>query len=193
MLEGFNNEPIYAAMALLGTSLFLLKMIMLFAGGDSDADIGDADVGDADLGDSHMDGAESFTLVSVQSILAFFMGAGWMGLACREEWMLDKLPAMGAAVAFGFAMMVLSSYLNLKIKSLNANPVNKIDENAVGHTGRAYTNIPAKGEGMGQVEITLNGKQQILQANSAGDAIKAFTNVKVVKVDDSGNLTVKVI
>lgn len=188
MLEGFNNEPIYAALALLGTTLFVVKMILLLVSGDSE---GSTEFDDASLDNpSHVDGGETFSLVSVQSILAFFMGSGWVGLACREEFEMEKLPSMAAAVGFGFAMMLLSSYLTMKIKGLNASPVNKIDKSAIGKKGRAYTNIPANGEGMGQVEITINEKQQILQAFSSGEAIKSFANVKVVDVDDSGNITV---
>lgn len=190
MNEAFNNEPIYTILALLGTTLFLLKTVMLFVGSDD----GGSDLDGADLDDpSHVDGGESFTLVSVQSILAFFMGTGWIGLACREEWMLDGMTSVFIAAGFGFMMMLLSSYLTMKIKSLNATPNNQIDSSAIGLTGRAYTNIPEKGNGAGQVEITLNGKQQIIQAMSASESIQAFTTVKVVNVDDSGNLTVNAI
>ena len=45
---------------------------------------------------------------------------------------------------------------------------------------------------MGQVEITVAEKQQILQAmNSSEEAIGAFHAVKVTEVDDSGNLIVE--
>ena len=62
---------------------------------------------------------------------------------------------------------------------------------AINKTGRAYTNIPAKGDGIGQVEVLVGGKNQILQAFSSGEKIKAFESIKVVNVDDSGNLTVE--
>ncbi|MEM7645945.1 MAG: hypothetical protein AAF203_03455 [Pseudomonadota bacterium] len=187
MTEAFNNEPIYAVMALIGTTLFVLKTLMLFVGGDTDSDLDGADLDDP----AHVDGAETFTLVSIQSILAFFMGTGWIGLACREEWKLDSMTSLIYAGLFGVAMMLLSSFLTMKIKGLNAIPENKIDRKAIGLTGRAYTNIPEKGEGTGQVEITINGKQQILQASSGAGSIKAFDTVEVVFVDDSGHLTVE--
>lgn len=193
MTEAFNNEPIYTIMALLGTLLFLIKMVLMIVGGDTDTDI-DADVDGLELDDaSHVNGAQSFTLVSIQSILAFFMGTGWIGLAARQQWGMDSMTSVFAAAGFGFLMMLMSSYLNMKIKGLNATPMNRIDKRAIGLTGRAYTDIPEKGNGAGQIEITVNGKQQILSASSEQAAIKAFTSVKVTFVDDSGNLTVTAI
>ena len=187
MGDAFNSEPIYCVMALLGTLLFVIKMVMLLIGGDADSDLDGADLDDP----AHVDGGESFTLVSVQSILAFFMGTGWIGLACREQWGLDTMTSIFVAAGFGFLMMLLSSFLNMKIRGLNHTPVNRIDEKAIGLKGRAYTDVPAKGKGMGQIEITINGKQQIVQASSQKKEIKAFTNVRVTNVDDSGNLTVE--
>lgn len=186
MSEAFQNEPVYMMMALLGTALFVGKMVLLLMGGDGDTDLDHADLDDP----AHVDGAESFTLISVQSILGLFMGTGWIGLACRQEWGLEKMPSFFVAVGFGFLMMLLTSFLNLKMKSLNAIPDNDIDERAIGLTGRAYTDIPKSGDGIGQIELTVNGKMQILQASSGADKIKAFTSVKVIKVDNSGNLTV---
>ena len=120
------------------------------------------------------------------------MGAGWIGLAARQEWMWDNWKSLGAATVFGFMMMLLSSWLTMKIKGLNSTGAEFNVKEAVGKTGRSYTKIPAKGDGMGQVEITVSGKQQILQAmNVSDEVIDAFHSVKVTEVDDSGNLIVE--
>ena len=189
MGEAFSNEPVYAWMAIIGTGLFLVKMLMMLMGGDTDME-GQFD--HVDLDDpAHVDGGESFTLVSIQSILAFVMGTGWLGLASRLEWDLGKFQSSIVAAGFGFIMMMFTSYIFFKMKSLNEVPNTAIDERAIGLTGRAYTNIPKKGDGSGQVEITVHGKMQVLQAFSKYDSIKAFTSVKVVEVDKSGTLTVE--
>jgi hypothetical protein len=181
----FSSNPVYFVMAIAGTLLFLLKLAFMFIGGGADID-GEFD---GDL-EGDVSGGDTFSLVSVQSILAFFMGAGWIGLAATLEWRLGQMQSVLAASFFGFLMMLLSSFLTMKIKSLNT--VQKFDiKKAVGISGRAYTKIPEKGAGIGQVEITLQGKQQIMQAMSTGNAIESFAAVKVVKVDDSGNLIVE--
>jgi len=182
MQQAFSENPIYAAMAIVGTLVYVIKLIMLMFAGDMDT----ADIDEV----GHVDGGAAFSIVSLQSILAFFMGCGWMGLAALREWEMAQLPALGVAAIFGFIMMFLSAFLTFKIKKLNSD--SKVDlKNAVGKTGRSYTKIPAKGNGAGQVEITVNGKQQILQAFSFDEEIGSFQPVKVEQVDDSGHLIVK--
>lgn len=183
MEEIFQAHPVYAAMAYGGSGLFLIKMILLLVSGDMDADSDLSEINDG----VDMDGGTTFSLVSIQSVLAFFMGTGWTGLAANKEWNLETLPALGIAVVVGFVFMFLSAYFSFKIRGLNKTPKVDIKE-AIGKTGRTYTSIPPKGEGVGQVEITIGGKQQILQAMSLDDKIESFTAVKVDHIDDSGTL-----
>jgi ABC-type uncharacterized transport system permease subunit len=42
-------------------------------------------------------------------VLAFFMGAGWMGLACLKEWETGSLTAFLASFTFGLALMVMNA------------------------------------------------------------------------------------
>jgi len=188
MIEAMNAFPIYSGLAIFGSVLFIVKLLMMFVGGD---EAGDFDDGAMETDHSH--GTDSFALLSVQSILAFFMGTGWLGLACRSEWKMDAIPSAVLASSFGFGMMVFTSYLLMKMKSLDGSPSNTIGANAIGLRGRAYTDIPPKGKGMGQVELTVNERQQILQASaSSGKKIPAFSTVTVTKVDDSGNVVVEI-
>lgn len=183
----FAENTAYAVLASVGTLLYLIKMILFLIGGDVD---GEGDLSDVDGGMDEGDGGDSFSLVSTQSILAFLMGTGWIGLAAQREWEMNDMNSLFAAVGFGIVMMLFSSFLTFKIKKLNYTP--KIDiKEAIGKRGRAYTNVPAKGEGIGQVELTVGDKLQILQASSNDGAIKAFDNIIVENVDDSGNLIIK--
>ena len=189
MQEVFSENPVYFLLASVGTSLYVLKMLLLLISGDGDS--GDIDAGDVDTGDGDdLDGGESFSLVSIQSILAFFMGTGWIGLAAEREWYLSTMASLLCAAGFGFVMMYFSAYITFKIKKFNSNPRTNY-KSAIGNIGRAYTNIPAKGEGIGQVEIAIEEKQRILQASSLNEAIKSFESVKVISVDDSGNVVVE--
>lgn len=182
MSELFSEHPFYFIMAAVGTTLYILKMLLFFVTGDSDGDIDTT---------SDFDGGDNFSVISTQSILAFLMGAGWIGLAAKKDWMLNDTYALAAAVGFGIVMMFFSAYLTFKIQKFNHTPT--IDpKSAKGEIGRAYTNIPAKGEGSGQIEVSFGGKQQIVNASSTGEMIKAFQPIVVVKVDDSGNFFVKI-
>lgn len=185
MQEIFSEHPVYAGMAFLGTILYVIKMVLLLVSGDMDADSDLTEINDG----VDMDGGTTFSLISIQSVLAFFMGTGWTGLAALHEWDMGTYQSLVTAVIVGVVFMVVSAFLTFKIKGLNHTPKFDIRE-AKDKTGRAYTSIPAKGDGIGQVEITVGGKQQILQAMSTGDKIESFAAVKVTEVDDSGNLHV---
>ncbi len=78
-----SDAAAYFVMAIVGTSLFLLRLALSFFGMDGDTD----GALDADGGTD-----AAFSLFSVLSILAFFMGAGWMGLACRVDWGRSPVP-----------------------------------------------------------------------------------------------------
>jgi hypothetical protein len=155
-ISNFSDITIYLIMGVLGTALFLIKMgLMLFFG---------ADVGDFDVGDGAAPHGEGFGLFSTLSIIAFMMGAGWLGLAARAEWGWGPVAAAAAASAFGFSLMAFSSWAMWQMKKFNVE--GKYDvQRAVGRTGRVY----------------------LLTAKSSNQKIESFTTVKVLEVQD-GNI-----
>jgi hypothetical protein len=170
----------YFVMAVVGSILFLLRLgLAFFSGGEGDFDT-DIDI-DTDV---------AFSMFSVLSILAFFMGAGWMGLACRLDWNFGRLPSALIASGFGFAMMMAASGLVYLTRRLNRH-VDYDVRTAIGRTARVYLTIPKNGTGLGQVEVSVSGRKQILQAMSNGAKIDAFADVKVVDVRDDDTLIVE--
>ena len=128
---------VYLFMALVGTLFFILRLLIaLFFGGDGDVD--------GDLADTGGDGA--FNLFSILSILAFFMGAGWMGLTCRIDWDLNSMVSAAAATGFGFALMLMASGMMAFARKLSRT-VEYDHGTAVGRTANVYMTIPAKGDG----------------------------------------------
>lgn len=171
------DTAVYLIIALVGTLLFLIRLGFTYfgsGGGDFEVD-----------GDIDADGA--FTFFSVLSILAFFMGAGWMGLACRLDWGLGRLPSSLIAAGFGFVMMLAASGLSVLARRLNLT-INYDLGTAVGRTARVYLTIPEKGQGKGQVEVTVSGRKKVINAVSAGPRLEAFTDVKIVDARDDDTL-----
>lgn len=169
----------YFVMAAVGTLLFLIRLIFaLFAGdgGDFDADI-----------DAGTDA--SFTLFSLLSVMAFIMGTGWMGLACRIDWGLGRPISVVISVGFGTLMMGLASGLMYMTRRLNRHVTYDVDT-AIGKTARVYMAIPGKGEGQGQVQVSVSGRMMTMPAVSHGDALQAFADVTVVDVRDDKILVV---
>jgi len=171
------DAAVYFWLAVVATGLFLVKLGFEFFFGDVDGDL------DADIDDPHMDSTGAFTFFSVLSLLAFFMGVGWMGLAARVSWGLGGFASAAASTFFGIALMMLSSGLMYAVRQMTQ--VARYDlQTAVGHTGKVYLSIPAKGGGQGQVEVTVSGRRKVLSAVSQGEAIPPFAAVRIVDVRD---------
>jgi hypothetical protein len=172
----------YLIMALVGTVFFLLRLLMaLFFGGDGDAD---GDLSDMGHGDS------AFSMFSILSILAFFMGAGWMGLTCRVDWGLSSVVSAISATGFGLVLMLMASGLMAFARSLNQ--VVEYDlQTAVGHIASVYMSIPKRGDGRGKIRVNVSGRQKMVDAISNGPAIAEFKSVKVLSVRDDGTFIVE--
>lgn len=172
---------IYLIMALVGTAFFVIRLaIALFFGGDGDVDGDMADVG----------GDGAFNMFSILSILAFFMGAGWMGLTCRIDWDLNSMVSAAAATGFGFVLMMMASGLMAFARKLNRT-VSYDTATAVGRTASVYMSIPVKGEGNGKIQVSVSGRLKTMDAASVGPRIPEFTSVKVVSVRDDGTFIVE--
>ncbi|MHC5009778.1 MAG: hypothetical protein ACYTG6_02380 [Planctomycetota bacterium] len=188
IFDTFSDSTVYFVMAGVGTVLFTLRLILMLAFGlDHDADF-DVDV-DADGGIAAHGG--EFSFFSMLSILSFMMGAGWLGLACRMEWGMGPVQSALAASGFGFALMTLSSVAMYQMRKLNE-PGRYDVNNCIGSIGRVYMKIPPKGQGRGQVQITVDGRQKTLSAVTEGDEeIESFTAVKAVGVQEGETLIVE--
>ncbi|HTL53814.1 MAG TPA: hypothetical protein VL860_14670 [Planctomycetota bacterium] len=206
-IAGVSESSIYLTIAIVGSIAFVLKLVLLFIGGHH-GDVahpgdlpGHGDIGhgaghsagdmhgSGDAGD-HPDSSATFTLFSVQGVLAFLMGFGWMGLAGLEQWNLSSLFSLLLAAGFGFLMMLLSATLMYYAFRLEHIPVFDVRK-AVGEIGQVYLNIPALGQGVGEVQIVVDGRQKVLKAKSTAGEIKSFTRVKVVSVERDLTLTVE--
>ncbi|MCP3980149.1 MAG: hypothetical protein GY716_12660 [bacterium] len=180
LLERGLDVTVYAVMALLGTGLFIIRLLLASFGGDADSDF-DLDVADSDA---------SFSFFSLLSILAFFMGAGWTGLACRLDWGLGRAVSTLLATGLGFGMMALASGMMYGVRKLNRHIEYDL-QTAVGRTARVYLTIPAKGGGHGQVEVSVSGRKKILKAQSTGPELAAFSDAKILEVRDDDTLVVE--
>jgi len=172
----------YLIMALVGTVFFLLRLLLaLFFGGDADMD---GDLGDVGHGDS------AFSFFSLLSILAFFMGAGWMGLTCRIDWGLGSILSATYSTGFGLVLMLLASGLMAFARSLNQSVEYDL-ATAVGHTASVYMSIPKRGDGRGQIKVNVSGRLKMVDAISNGPPIGEFKSVKVLSVRDDGTFVVE--
>ena len=193
MLGGlFQQEALFFTVpAVLGTTVFLIRLGLMAIGGFADGVDGvDVDA-DVDLG-AEVEGGDStqaFELLSVQSIAAFLMGFGWGGVGglLGFDWSFPMSMLTGAA--FGVGLVWLLGLLMKAMYDLQSSGNIRIQD-AVGAQGRVYTNVPAKGDGRGQVRVVVNQRARIYNAVSDGDAIVTNSDVRIVRVNEDHPLTV---
>ncbi len=176
MLEFFmgldNYSKVNLIIALLSTSIFVIKLLLTFIG--SDADFGD---------DISFNTDDSFNLISVQSVLAFLMSFSWIGLATKNEWNLGILTSLFIAGFFGFAMMFAMAYLMTQVKKLNKIPKRDLYE-CIGDYAKAYTSI--KPREIGQVQVVVNGTLETINAiNETDNTIESFDQVIITDIQNN--------
>jgi hypothetical protein len=178
-----GDAVVYFLMAAVGTVLFLVRLAFGLFGGDA---------GDFDLDPgTEMGGSDaSFTLFSLLSVMAFVMGTGWMGLACRIDWQLSRPVSAILSVGFGVGMMLMASAMMYYTRKLNREITYDV-RSAIGRTARVYLTIPPKDQGHGKVQVSVSGRLMTLDAVSRGPQLAAFADVKIVDARDDKTLVVE--
>lgn len=173
-----GQAPWFTAPALFGTGFLVLQLALGQLGGDMDGD----GVADVDMDDP---GAEA-KLISLQTIAAFMVGFGWIGLvafrAMELGFLLSVLAGTGAGFAVGYmiyqitrSMMKLQSDANLRLSRV------------VGLEAPVYIAIPPRDAGSGRIVVVYHDSQHELPACQLGDEpIPTNTTVRIVSVDESG-------
>lgn len=201
-------EGLFWGLAIVGTTLFVVKMVLLLVGGDaSDGDFGEVDFGDAgDLGDgggldldpaAHGPAGEiagsgtsvaAFTFFSIQSLATFAMGAGWGGLFFKANFDVTYAEAGLLAAGCGVFCAWLLLWLLGKARGLEQRG-NLDPRRAIGQGGTVYLAIPVNGHG--QVQVEVQGRLATLGARAPEQALPTGADVVVTAVDRDGTLVVR--
>lgn len=182
-------DKLFLVSAILGTSLFLLRLVLQLFGG-SDTNVGGGDVGDAG-GDVHGDGADSdsgFQLLSLHTLTGFFMMFGLVGLALSRQSQIKhaEWTLFGAFLA-GFLSMLLIAKIFSVMRKLQSSGNIELS-NAIGKEGTVYLSISPNNPG--KVQITIQDRLRIYDATSYME-LKTGDRVRVVKVTENNVLMVE--
>jgi hypothetical protein len=207
-------DQVFLGCAVVGATLFVLRLIMFFVGfgeadveADFDVDVDmdfDADVGgdvdmDADVGgdvDADVDagaGAHAhdagFKLLSFQGITGFFMMFGLVGLALhRNTGTGEPLAVLGGSAA-GLGIMWLTAKLFSIFRSLQSVGTADI-RTAVGQEASVYLTI--RQGGIGKVQVNVQERLKVLDAvTEQQETLATGARVKVVAVRDDNMLVVE--
>lgn len=172
-----GSAPWFTGPALLGTGFLLLQIVMGEIGGDLDADFDDP-------------GSDARWL-SLQSVAAFMVGFGWIGLAALRLFDLEfgAAAVIGAGAGVGVAwMMIRVTALFMKLQS----DANVSLPEIVGLEGAVVIMIPPAGGGSGRISLVIHESQHEFPAvQEAGDPIHTHARVRVIHADESaGTVTV---
>jgi hypothetical protein len=183
----------FTAPAMAGTAFFLIRLVMLAFGGIGDAD-GGVDTGFDAAGDPHGemhhgDSGAAAQFLSVQGVTAFMMGFGWTGYAFRAGMQWSPGASAAAGLLGGILMVLLVGSLFRGVRKLEASGTLDL-AGAKGSIGEVYANVPAHGQGSGQVRLVLQQRQRIVNAISEGGALPTKTRVRIVQVNADRTVTV---
>jgi hypothetical protein len=161
MLEEFWSqldafEKILWVVASVFTLMFIFQSIFTFLAGGDESAFGDAD----DYVDG--DGGIDYQFFTVKNMIAFFSIFGWIGLGCYTEGL--SIPAsVILGVISGITVVFLMVWLMKKISALKEDGTLNF-KNAILKTGTVYLTIPATRNGVGKVQIMLQGSSRDLDA-----------------------------
>ncbi len=189
--ESLNGiQKTFLLCAVLGSTLFLIRTILFFIGGDTDTEVdGDIDFdGNVDAsGLEHLDSAASFHIFSLHGITGFFMMFGLVGLAMSKQSNLRPAISVGGGLIAGVFTMWLVAKIFISMKRLQSDGTLDL-KNAVGQDGTVYLNIPA--DGIGKVQVVVQERLKVFNAVSGKkEKIKTGESIKVIKVIN-GNIFV---
>ena len=177
----------YLVCALAGVGLLALQLVGAGLGdGDAHGHAGDhahgAHVGHESL--SH--GLHLFSVRALTAGAALFGVTGWF--ATRAGW--PSVVAFVAAVVFGLAGMVGVAMALRAMTRFESDGTLRV-ANAIGLDGTVHLRVPAAGDGVGKVMLTVQGRLMELPAVSSGPELPTGTAVTVVDVRGDDVLEVR--
>jgi hypothetical protein len=176
-------ERIYWIIALPSTLTFVFILFTTFFGGDMDSDMPDVDSeidGDSGIG---------FQFITFKNLVGFFTIFSWIGLACIHSELSTSITLVISALS-GLAMMFIMAGIYYMLSTMVDDGTLKV-KNAIGRLGEVYMNIPPKGEGIGKIQISVQGSVREMSAiTNEEEMLKMGTVVKVLEVIDEHILLV---
>lgn len=153
-----SGTQLYWAVAVFASVLQVFLLVGALMGGGHDFDHG---------ADSH-DGSttDAVKILSLRVLVAFFVGFGWAGVMGQRNGMSPGSTALAALISGVIFMLLLFATLRLLMSMRDDGSLHY--ENAIGLRGQVYVTIPAAREGIGQIEVMLQGR--LITASAVTDA-----------------------
>lgn len=186
MLEWFNAlawfPKVFWMIAIIASFIFLITIIMSFAGGDTD-DFGDVDAdidGDTGIG---------FQFITFKNLVGFFTIFGWSGIACIDAGLSQTLTII-IAIACGMVMMVIMAAMFYSMRKLSDSGTLDYN-NALNQIGEVYLTVGANRSKIGKAHVRIQGALRELEALTDHPSdLKTGTVIQVKEVTSNGILII---
>jgi len=169
-------SQIYWLITAPATALFLFLLVISIFGSDVDSDV------PTEL--DHPIGVDSdgipFQFLSLKNIIGFFTMFGWSGLGFISIG-LPIWQVLLFSFLCGFMMMLAMATLFYLMSKL-AETGNMRLKNAIGRSGEVYLPIPPGREGIGKVQVVVQGTLQTLDAMT--DEAEIIPTSALIQVTD---------
>jgi hypothetical protein len=178
-------EQVFWVITIPATVIFLVLLVLTVLGSDADVDV-DTDV------DAGIDAGDSipFQFLSLKNIVAFFAVFGWSGIGFVNAGLSSWLVILLATICGLLMMTAMAALFYFMSRLAESGTLNM--KNAVGKLGEVYLIIPAKRNGMGKVQLNVQGSIRTLDAiTDEPETIPTSSIIQVIDVIDDQILLVK--
>lgn len=191
MIEWWSSLPFelkaFYGIGITSLMIVVIQMLMTLVGFDTDG----LDSGfDVDFGDGYSD-ASGIGLFSSQTLSAFFLAFGWMGVALLKGGSSVFVSTSIAAVC-GFGAMIGMFYMIRKMLKLQSKG-NLDYRSAIGQEATVYVTLPGSNQdGGGQIQIMIQGRLTIASARKVDSgALRPGERVRVVDTNSPSSFIVE--
>ena len=186
MTEWFSNlelfPKIYWSIALLGSLIFIITMVLTFLGGDADELDSDSEI-DSDTG-------MGFQFITFKNLVGFFTLFGWSGIACIDAGFSKPLTIV-ISVVCGLIMMAIMAAMFFYMRKLSDSGTLNF-KNAIDAVGEVYLTIGANRSSIGKAHVRIQGSLRELEALTDSEFdLKSGSVIKVKDVTENGILIVE--
>ena len=163
----------------LGASVFLVLQIITLLFGIGETGETEIDLSGDGEADATVDLADGFHLFTLRGLVAFFAIGGWTGLALTD---ISTGLSIAGALLSGTLALVVMAFLMRAIMQLRSSG-NIDNAKAIGKIAEVYLTIPAKGNGTGKINLTLEERFVEINAIQKGsEPISTGAKVKVTAI-----------
>ena len=160
----------------LGASVFLVLQIIALLFGIGETGETEIDLSGDGEADATVDLADGFHLFTLRGLVAFFAIGGWTGLALAD---ISTGLSIAGALLSGTLALVAMAFLMRAIMQLRSSG-NIDNAKAIGKIADVYLTIPAKGNGAGKINLTL--EERFVEINAIQEGSEPILTGAKVKV-----------